>query len=533
MELRDYQIKLAADARAKLRELIKANKRKNIVIQAATGSGKTVVAASLLHAAEQKDSMSLFFAHRRELIYQCAKKLETFGVNHGIIMSGEHMDSWARTQVCSIDTFRARAINGRMKWPDAKLVIIDECHRSLSPTYLKVIEHYEAAGAVIIGLSATPKRADGKGLARYYDGIVCAPSVAELTKMGHLVPAKYFAPSVPDLTGIRTVQGDYDPKQLEEAMDRQELVGDVVTNWMRIAKDRQTVVFASGVAHSIHLAKEFERMGVKAAHVDGYTPEAERDEIIKQLRAKKIQVICNCMVFTEGFDEPSLSCVVLARPTKQHTMYMQMAGRGLRPDANKTDCLILDHAGALYRHGMVADPYTWALEEGKEAETEVARRQRVREKTIITCENCDAIYSGQINCPECNHIPVRVGRYVKSKNGELVAVIDAQHPPPNPHDWRRSDRVQWFNMFRLYAATKKPNPYKRGWCYQAFKEKFGEWPPKDYPELDYDKIEITPEFMSHIRGKHLQRMYALRAQERKEQERFEREGIRFEGVLPS
>lgn len=507
MKLRDYQVQTHMDARAAV-----ADGHRSLLLRAPTGAGKTVIAANLIHNAEQKGSPCLFFAHRRELVYQCADKLKQFGVDHGIIMSGEFPDQWAGCQVASIDTFRARVFKGRIKWPKAKLVVIDEAHRSLSKSYLKVIEHYRNEGAIILGLTATPIRSDGRGLGHVYTQMVSTPDIAALIKRGYLVQPKHYAPSIPDLTGVRTVRGDYDADQLQEALDRKQLVGDIVTNWMRLARDRRTIVFATGVRHSISLRDEFLKAGIQAAHIDGNTPEAERDKIIRDLRKGLIQVICNFGVLTEGFDEPSLSACILARPTKNYGLYIQMAGRVLRPceETGKTDALIIDHAGCVYRHGKVVDPYPWTLDMAGHKDVDAQKEQEVRQKTTITCENCNAVYSGQINCPECNHTPQRKGAYILSKTGDLIEVEDLRRAV-NPRQWQRHEKVKWFNMFLRHAKEKG---YKRAWAFYKFQDKFKERPGSDFPV--YDHVELSDEFNAYVRYLNVK---SAKAKEKAERER--------------
>lgn len=494
MELRPFQTQTHIDLQRAV-----ADGNRALLLQAPTGSGKTVIAARVIQAAVEKGNRVMFFAHRRELVYQCSNKLEEFGVSHGMIMSGEFEDDWQGVQVSSIDTFRARFMRGSRSWPKARLLVVDEAHRSLAPTYLKVIERYLASGAVVLGLSATPIRADGKGLGHVYDKMIQTPGVQELIDMGYLVPPIHYAPTVPDLTGVKTSKGDYDEADLQEAMDQARLVGDVVSNWLRLAPHRPTLVFASGVAHSIHLRDEFLRAGVKAAHIDGTTPPHDRDRIIADLRNHAIQVVCNCMVLTEGFDEPSLGAIVLARPTKNFGLYLQMGGRGLRPAFGKENCYIIDHSGAVYRHGKINDPYRWTLDEGGTTEKETMRQQVVREKTTITCAKCAAIYEGQLICPQCGHTPERKGRFVMSRTGDLVAVEDASRPV-NAREWRRYDKVKWFNQFLQLARDKG---YKRNWAHYAFKDKFKEWPAPDFPEFDH--VALEPEFNAFVRYLNIKR----------------------------
>lgn len=489
MQLRTFQTQAYMDLRRGFAE----GHRKQI-LQCPTGGGKTVIAAKLIHGAEERGSGALFFAHRRELVYQCSDKLEAFGVRHGFIMSGEFVDTWTGAQVASVDTFRARVMKRqRMRWPDTKLVIIDEAHRSLSPTYLKIIEHYEEQGAAIVGLSATPMRGDGKGLGNVYTNMICCPGVPELISLGYLVPTVHFAPTIPDLTGVQTKRGDYDEKQLQEAMDKNSLVGDIVQQWLRIAPDKKTIVFASGVRHSIHLRDQFLGAGIRAAHIDGDTPDHERDRIIKELREGKIQVICNCMVLTEGFDCPDLECCVLARPTKNYGLYLQMVGRIKRPSPGKDSSMCIDHAGAIYRHGKVDDPYTWTLDQKGIPDKDAKAQQKMREKTTITCVKCATVYTGQINCPSCNHVPERKGQFVDSKTGDLVRIDDVLKAP-NPRDPGRFEKVKWFNQFLHYARIKG---YKRNWAHYKYKDKFKEWPDGDFPEFAH--VEFEPEFERYIR----------------------------------
>ena len=226
-------------------------------------------------------------------------------------------------------------------------MVVDEAHRARARTYEQILGAYP--DAVILGLTATPCRGDGRGLGNVFEVMVECPSVSELIDLDFLVPTKVYAPTKPDLKGVATRQGDYVARQLEDRMNTAELVGDIVTHWHRLAEGRQTVVFASGVQHSIHLRDEFRTSGVWAEHIDGKTPKEERDEILKRLSRKEIDLVTNCMVLTEGWDQPEVSCVVLARPTKHMGLYRQMVGRVLRPAEGKSDALVIEHAGGKVR----------------------------------------------------------------------------------------------------------------------------------------------------------------------------------------
>jgi DNA repair protein RadD len=260
-----------------------------------------------------------------------------------------------------------------MDLPDAALVVVDEAHHAPAQTYRQLLRAYPEA--LILGMTATPCRGDGRGLGDIFEMMVETPPVAELIELGFLVGTRVYAPSRPDLTGVRVERGDYVERQLADRMDRPQLVGDVVTHWLRLAERRRTVVFASGVAHSVHLRDEFRAAGIWAEHIDGSTPVEQRDEILKKVDAGTVEVVCNAMVLTEGWDCPAVSCLVLARPTRHMGLYRQMVGRVLRPAPGKTDALTLDHAGAVFEHGFVEDPVLWTLATNRRAENP---KQRAR-----------------------------------------------------------------------------------------------------------------------------------------------------------
>ena len=483
------------------------NGYRSILIVAPTGSGKTVIGASIIHSAEQKQKQSIFLAHRRELIYQTADKLNRFGVEHGIIMAGERVDNWKGVQIASIDTLRARYMNDKRKYqlplPSVSVVMVDEAHRSLSPTYTKLLDYYKAAGAISIGLTATPIRGDGKGLARHYDFMVLAPSMEELIDNGRLVPPRYFAPTIPDLTGVKIARGDYVEGELEKVMDHREAVGDIITNWVRIAPERKTIVFASGVRHSIHIAEQFTKAGYRAAHIDGTTPLKERDETLAALARGDIQIISNCMVLTEGFDCPSLDCCILARPTRNLGLYIQMGGRVLRTFPGKEDSIIIDHSGNLYEHGYLEDDHGWKLTDGEACTDRLDRQEDFDEKHAITCKECGHVYEGQLPCPACGHIPERSGKYVETRHADLIEIRrekrekakeQADKLLPMTHE----EKQLWYSMFCAYAAGKG---HKMGSVAYKYKEKFGVW-PKNMSKSPLKPTKECLAYITHLNIKH-------------------------------
>jgi len=463
LALRPYQ----ADVIARIWAAIEAAQRR-IILVAPTGSGKTVIAADIIADAVARGMRVLFLAHRRELIGQASRKLHDAGIDHGILLPGYAPRPGEPVQVASIATLHARGIRtSTIDLPPADLVIIDEAHHCLARTYQRLLEAYP--NAIVTGLTATPCRGDGRGLGNVFDLLVECPDVAELIAAKYLVPAKVYAPSRPDLSGVRVERGDYVESQLAARVDTAQLVGDIVEHWHKLAERRQTVVFAVGVPHSMHLRDEFRRSGVMAEHIDGSTPTEERDAILKGLAAGTIELVTNCMVLTEGFDCPDIGCLVLARPTKSLGLYRQMIGRGLRPAPGKADCLILDHAGAVFQHGFPDDPISWTLAEDRRAENKThASRGKHGAPALVDCPECRAIrFQGQ-PCPACRWRPRSKPAAVEVADGDLGRVERDRAVTAVTQD-----RLRFYAML-LYIAAERG--YQRGWAGHKFKEKFGSWP---------------------------------------------------------
>jgi DNA repair protein RadD len=416
-QLRDYQVDVIGRFGAEV-----AAGRRRILLVAPTGSGKTVIGGAIIEAAVTAGKRILFLAHRRELVAQASRKLHDVGVDHGIVQAGFPSRPGARVQVASIPTLHARAVRTySMELPPAGLVVVDEAHHARARTYQRLIGAYP--DETVLGLTATPCRGDGRGLGNIFEVLVECPSVAELTAAGYLVGTKVYAPSRPDLTGVQVTHGDYNETQLAQRMDVDHLVGDIVSHWLRLANRRRTVCFATGVAHSVHLRNEFRAAGVLAEHIDGSTPLEERDAILARLAGGTVEVVCNAMVLTEGFDCPPISCIILARPTKHMGLYRQMVGRVLRPAPGKVDALVLDHAGAVFTHGFVEEPVLWTLSEDHRAENPVQRsRGEYLAPKLVTCPECAAVRHEGKPCPACGWRPQPKPESVDVVDGELGEV---------------------------------------------------------------------------------------------------------------
>ncbi len=488
IDLRDYQVNVIA---AYDRAIAAGHKR--ILLVAPCGAGKTIVGAEIIRRARAQDQCTLVLAHRREIITQTHNKLFANGVRAGIIQAGIDPRPMERVQVASIGTLWSRAFRSEaMQRPIAHLLVVDECHHALARTYKKIIEEYP--DAILLGLSATPCRGDGRGLGGIFETIIECPQVAELIYLGHLVKSRVYAPVDPDLRGVATHQGDYVEGQLADRMDRPRLVGDIVMHWHRHGEGRRTVVFAINVAHSIHLRDEFCRAGVRAEHIHGGTPKDERDAILARLESGETEVVCNCMVLTEGWDMPEASCCILARPTKKMGMYRQMIGRVLRPGPGKADAIILDHSGAVYRHGLPEDHIDWTLDPDKGATSpaHVARTEK-KGRGLVECTQCSALRVGGLPCPACGFMPARPAQYMPIADGDLSLVTNGK---AGASSYDPTERARWHGMLTTIGIARG---YKMpGWASVQFKEKFGAWPP--YGQAP-KPLKPTAEVLSWVRSR--------------------------------
>lgn len=491
MELRDYQDQVVSDVEAALAEGCR-----RLLIVAATGAGKTVIAAELARRALGKRLRVTFIAHRRELIHQASQKFFNAGLDHGVLLPDHPMRLHERLQVASIATLHARAMRSRkIEIPPSDLIIIDEAHHARAETYRSIIAQYPSAS--IIGLTATPCRGDGRGLGNIFEQLIECPPVHTLIERGYLVGTVVYAPSTPDLRGVRIERGDYVESQLAERMNDQRLIGDIVEHWLKLSERRRTVVFATGVKHSLHIRDEFRLAGVMAEHVDGNTPTPERDAILSRLAAGDIDLVTNAMVLTEGWDSPDVSCLVLARPTKSIGLFRQMAGRVLRPAPGKSNAIILDHAGATFAHGFVEDPIEWVLSSDDRAlnRKHAARGSSPGSPAFAICPECKAVRSSGKPCPACGWRPQEKAKPVEVADGQLGRIdrdgtvrVDA------------ISIVQKRDEYRQLIWIGRERKYKSGWPAAMFREKHGEWPPTKRWERP-EPLEPTPAVRAWVRSR--------------------------------
>ena len=354
--------------------------------------------------------------------------------------------------------------------PDVDLIVIDEAHTVAgSKDYRAVMS---AAKCPVIGLSATPF---ARGLGKHYDelggplfeSMVIAATVPELIGDGYLVDVEMYAPSEPDMTSIKMSRNafgdlDYSDADVGRATDKPELVGDIVTHWLRLANNTPTVCFASNISHSKHIVESFRAAGVAAEHIDCYTDEAERQAILARIETGETTVISNVGILCEGWDFPACTTLILARPTRSLVRYIQMAGRVLRPHATKHRALILDHSGTAVRLGFPTDDFPLELNDGTPRPAgESQERKAPLPKACLSCSYLKVTHK----CPVCGFAPDKRDG-VEVRTGDLVKL--AKQPKAT-----MPDKQAFYSQLVAVAESKG---YKEGWTSHKYRERFGVWP---------------------------------------------------------
>jgi superfamily II DNA or RNA helicase len=350
--LRDYQTEAIEAVTAADR----AGVRRPLVVHP-TGTGKTVTFSHLI-AQRASVGRALVLVHRDELAGQTVDKLAMIApeLRTGIVKA-ERNEVDAEVIVGSVQTLQRDArLAALLAAGPVETVIVDEAHHAPAPSWTKILTtlgSFSPYGPLTAGFTATPER-DGKSLG-VWEQVVSYKSIREMIYQGYLCPIQgQTVQTSMDLDDVRVTGGDYQDGSLGGALEASGAIEEIADAYVKFAKDRKGVAFTPTIETSRHLARALCERGIRAEHLDGTTPTEERRLILKRLHTGETQVVCNCAVLTEGFDEPSIECVAVARPTKFHGLYVQMVGRGTRIYPGKRDLLVLDVTGVSERHDLVA-----------------------------------------------------------------------------------------------------------------------------------------------------------------------------------
>ncbi|PHJ69221.1 hypothetical protein VF14_03595 [Nostoc linckia z18] len=441
--------------------------QKRILVYAETGAGKTTIAIELITYAVKAGMPCLFVVPDEPLIDQTIKTANKFGLKCGVIKAGRKEDRSQKLQIAGIDTLINR------KFPLAEIVFADEAHVSYSPTWRKVLDYYWQMGSVVIGLTATPYRTNPKeGLGEIYDCLVQAPQMADLIEMGRLCPFLYFGFPKLDLSRVRKTKGDYDAEDLGVIVNTDKACEQIVDEWQQKASCLKTIAYTVSLDHSDRLQAKFQAKGYNAVCVDGRVESFDRPPIYAGFaRGGKLdpQILISVDVLEKGFDEPSVACIIQARPTMSRIKYRQQIGRGSRVHPSKEYCIVLDYAGNAYRFGFVTSKQEVSLDKDKTSAPGMAPIKACpREKG-----GCGMLlHLSVMSCPHCFY---QFPQKVKKANYNYSMVPLAPSPTPSEN----SDLDAKISFYREAAQRSFKKELPPGNAIALFNQKYGGIPTPD------------------------------------------------------
>jgi len=445
---------------------------KNQMVMAPTGAGKTYLGLKIIAKALQNGKRAVFVCDRKTLIDQTSEAADAFGLtHHGVIQADHWRQNDLPFQIASTQTLMRRSA-----WPKAHLIVIDEAHTQF-PTWT---EHIKTCSARAVGLSATPF---SKGLGKLFSNLINATTMHDVTVSGDLVPMRVLSCTKTNMSGAATSGGEWtDEAAAERGMD---IVGDVVTEWIKYGENRKTIIFGSTVKHCEEICRQFSELGVMAAIFTGDTSKGERKVLLDEYRKHDsvIRILISVEALAKGFDVKDVSCVVDCRPLRKSlSTAIQMWGRGLRssPATGKTDCLLLDHSGNIVRF---LDDFTDiyfngldALDAGEKLDKSIRRDDE--EKEIVACPSCGYKPFGK-RCMACG-FEVASPSLVEVKPGEMVEVMIGKKKLAD-------DKRHLWEQLCSYAREHSHPEKQQGRAWNLFKSITGSEPPQGW------KLAGTPE----------------------------------------
>jgi DNA repair protein RadD len=482
-ELRPYQL----DALASIRDSIRGGVRR-LMVQAATGAGKTKLAAAMVDSALSRGNRMAFVVPAIALVDQTAESFWAEGIRDIGVIQGHHsMENWAApVQICSIQTIQKRGV-----FPQAHAVIFDEAHR-LHEAHKRWMVDPAWQTVPMVGLSATPW---AKGLGKYFESLLIAATTSELIEQKYLSPFRVFATGHPDLSGVKTVAGDYHEGQLSDAMQSGELTADIIATWKQKWGREKTLCFAVDKAHARSIQERFEQTGVRCGYQDAQTTSDERRDLQRKFHSGEFPVVVNIQTLTTGVDW-DVRCLILARPTRSQMLFVQIIGRALRTAPGKDYALILDHSDTTQRLGFVTDIHHDRLDDGGRDGKKLEQQEQPK-ALPKECKQCGCLKTARI-CPNCGAEPQRLACGPIENDGELIEVTAGRAEAKKARDASIEQRA-FFAQLKAHALLKG---FKPAWAAEKFRERY-----KQYPDRVVEGVApagtVSPNVSSWIKSRQI------------------------------
>ncbi|MCP3698341.1 MAG: DEAD/DEAH box helicase [Aliivibrio sp.] len=456
-ELRDHQKQALNELRASFSE-----GKKRPMLYASVGYGKTVVAAHIVTGTLDKGKKVLFVAPYTALINQTARSFMDQGIPQPGIMQADHpwTNPGKRLQIASVQTLARRSV------PDVDLVIVDEAHLQ----YSVICKLMEETSIPVIGLSGSPF---SKGLGKYYDNLIHTTSMRQLIDQGFLSDYVAYSHDKPNLTGIKTVAGDYHEGQLGERMSDPKLIGCIIDTWLKNGENRPTICFCVNVAHAEFVGAEFEKVNITNVVITGRTPMEDREIYFTQFKKGNIKVLVNVGTLVAGFDS-DVRCIIDAAPTKSDIRHVQKLGRGLRTAKGKDHLIILDHAGNLVNLGFPDDIEIDKLDTGNKKEAAERKEKQTKEKKEKEPKECSKCHhmkrADEHECSKCGFTPKFIEN-VEVADGELAAIKTS-------NKYTKNDKQRIYSELKGYQRERAlcGKDLTDGWVSNTYKDMVGVWP---------------------------------------------------------
>jgi superfamily II DNA or RNA helicase len=461
-----------------------------IVGYAQTGFGKTRVAARIIEGFSSRGLRVCFVVPRITLIQQTAKSFIDLGLEDITLQWGDsETDERALITISSIDTMIRRP---KRKYD---LVIVDECHKRREQLLRWMVEFPDER---YLGLSATPF---ANWMGEYYTGLAKSKPMRWLIDNDRLSEYEIYAPSVPDLSEVssrNTAMGyDYAESELEAVMGDFKVIGNIVQNWLEHGDNRLTMALCVNVSHANHLMLEFQKAGVSAETITAKTKIEERERIFQRSKEGITRVVLSVDCLTEGYDQPEMTCLINARPTKSLMRYAQGMGRVLRYLEGKV-AVIFDHSGTSIELGFPEDITISELRSGNDGESKDNDREpeEKREKKAKKCASCNFLKpAGVYVCPKCGFKPV-VGEDVETDESRGLKKVKGKKKV-----FTTEDKQLWYSQFLGFQKERQAEGKKAsdGYISHLYKAKFGVWPRG----LSSKSIGAGPEVRRYIKSRQI------------------------------